>query len=50
MEHDNTIHTRITHDDDCCGCIDITEGDNFNVLMTCNECGKVIADVPIPHN
>ena len=44
------IYTQITHSNDCCGCINISEGDKFNLLMTCNECGAVVSKADIPHN
>lgn len=51
MKLEETIHTMITHDDDCCGCINITGSqDSCEVLFTCNECGKEVGRAPIPHN
>ena len=50
-KNEQHIATRITHDDNCCGCLVITESDNsFEVVFTCNECGKEIGRAPIPHN
>ena len=51
VSDEETLHTMIVAHDDCCGCINITQTANsFEVVFTCNECGKEVGRAPIPHD